>query len=133
MLGEQILEEKGKVTGLRVLSTSPPKVEIDFQAEGTILGIGTSNVATYWSEMRPNGTMYGEAKGILTTKDGDVATWNAQGVGKPIGTRGAARWRGAVYYHSSAEKLSKLNEMAVVFEYESDDDGNSIAKGWEWS
>ena len=133
MLGEQILEENGKVTGLRVLSTNPPKVEIAFQADGTILRIGASNVATYWSEMRPNGTMYGEAKGILTTKDGDVATWTAQGVGKPIGTKGAARWRGAVYYQTSAEKLSKLNEFPLVFEFESDDDGNSIGKGWEWS
>ncbi len=60
-----------------MLSTRPIKVEIAFQAEGTILGIGASNVATYWSEMRPNGTMYGEAKGIQTTKDGDVATWTA--------------------------------------------------------
>ena len=133
MLGEKILEEKGKVSGLRVLSTSPPKVEVNFRAEGTILGIKESNIVTYWSEMRPGGTMYGEAKGILTTKDGDVATWCAQGVGKPTGARGAASWRGAVYYHTSAEKLEKLNSIAVVFEFEADDEGNSIGKGWEWS
>jgi hypothetical protein len=60
-----------------VLPTAPPKTEISFEAEGTILGVANKNLGTYWSELRPDGTMYGEAQGILMSQDGDVATWKA--------------------------------------------------------
>ena len=76
--------------------------------------------------------MYGEGEGILTTQDGDVATWKGQGAGKSKGSGSAASWRGAVYYQTSSKKLSKLNGIACVFEYEVDENGNSIGTLWEW-
>jgi hypothetical protein len=131
MLGEQIGEEKGRITGRKVLSTDPPKMEISFEAEGTLLGVANKNLGTYWSQLRPDGTMYGEAQGILMSQDGDAATWKAQGVGK-FGKNGAVSYRGALYYQTASTKLKKLNTIATLFEYEVDSEGNTSSKLYEW-
>jgi hypothetical protein len=75
MLGEKVLEEKGKVVSKRVIETSPqPKIEITFEASGSIFGLEHRTIGTYWSVMQPNGQMYGEGNGIVMTKEG-VGTW----------------------------------------------------------
>jgi hypothetical protein len=67
----------------------------------------------------------------LITKDGDMATWRGQGVGKFTGG-GAVSYRGAVYYSTAAAKLMRLNTVAAVFEFEVDAQGNTHTKLWEW-
>jgi hypothetical protein len=46
--------------------------------------------------------------------------------------RGAVSYRGAVYYQTASPKLSRLNTVAGVFEFESDESGNTQSKIWEW-
>jgi len=84
MLGELIYEQKGKVTGQRVLDVSPPRVETSFSATGTLKGgITVSEMVTYWSEARSPGILYGEGQGIIMTNDGtEVATWKGSGIGR---------------------------------------------------
>src|SRR6184192_1440705 len=67
MLGERISAESGKVTAQRVLPNpgGGPKMETSFQATGTILGVNEADTGTYWSVLRPDGTLYGEGQGIL--------------------------------------------------------------------
>ena len=133
MLGEQILEETGKARGVRVLSSFPANVtlETSLDASGTLLGIEHTCIWTYTATVRPDGLVQGEGRAVYTTKDGDVATVLGTGVGKP-GRGLAASWRGSFYFFSDAEKLARLNGVAVVFEYEFDEEGNSIGKAWEW-
>ena len=134
LTGDCIFEESGTVTGIRVLPSSAgtPKTEASLQSSGKLLGMAHTSVATYWSESRPDGSLYGEALGILTTADGAVATYTAQGVARPP-EAGTAKWRGATYFYSSSPKLSQLNGVAIVFEYEVDaKEGKSSGKGWEW-
>jgi len=133
MLGEMIGEERGKATGYRVLPSDGvgPKVEVSFQASGKLLGIETTDIGTYWSVPKAGGFLHGEGQGVLTTRDGDMVTWVGQGVGK-LGSGGSATWRGAVFYSTTAPKLARLNGVAVVFEYEADQQGNTSSKVWEW-
>jgi hypothetical protein len=132
MLGEQIGTERGKVTGYRILrSETGPKVEVSFQATGQILGVDHSTMGTYTSMMRPDGTVYGEGQGVARGAKGQMASWVGQGVGKP-GRGQAISYRGALYYQSASPEWSRLNSIAVVFEYEVDEQGNSDAKIWEW-
>ena len=75
MLGEQIGEDKGKVIVRRVLSTDGnPKVEVTTQSTGKLLGIEERTNVTYWAEIRPDGSVYGEAQGIVIAKNGETAT-----------------------------------------------------------
>ena len=133
MLGDLIMEEKGKISGYRVISSrgGGQRVEVSFQASGKILGIEHRTLATYWSVVQPNGFLYGEGQGVLMTKDGDSATWVGQGAGR-FKPGGGVVWRGALYYQTASPKLARLNGIAAVFEYETEANDNTSGKLWEW-
>jgi hypothetical protein len=132
MLGELISESRGKRAARRVLSTSPGfRVEVSFEASGKVLGMDPQTIATYWSEARPDGSLYGEGQAVVITRDGEMATWKGQGVGKFL-AGGAVSYRGAVYYSTASPKLARLNTVAAVFEFEVDANGNTSEKTWEW-
>ncbi|MCI0444354.1 hypothetical protein L0244_03295 [bacterium] len=131
MLGEKILEEKGRVTGTRVLETSPqPKVETSFEAQGTILGVEHRTIGTYWAVIQPSGTLYGEGNGVAMTKEG-VLSWKGSGIGK-FKEQGGISYRGTIYYQTTVERFLRLNGTAVVFEYEVDENNNTSSIAYEW-
>jgi len=133
MQGEKIGEESGKVTSRRVLPNPDgnPKIETTAQSDLTLLGVKATNTVTYWSVVRPDGTLYGEGLGIVMGKEGDLATFVGQGVGT-IKKDGGVSFRGAVYYQSSSPKWSRLNSVAAIFEHEVDAEGNVRSQLWEW-
>jgi hypothetical protein len=135
MLGEQIGEAKGKRTGQRVLNVEEglAKIETSFSESGKFKGVDFTNIGTFWTITRPGGTQYGEGRGVITSKSGDeMATWTGYGVGGFTGL-GRIRYHGSFFYRTnSIAKLSFLNNLVGLFEYEWDEDGNSSAKVWEW-
>ncbi|MBI4442424.1 MAG: hypothetical protein HY649_03490 [Acidobacteria bacterium] len=133
MLGELLGEEKGKITGNRVVRSGAggPRIEITFQVTGKILGKEYKNIGTYWSAMRPGGFMYGEGQGMLMTKDGDSVVWVGQGTGH-FTAKGGMQWRGAIYFETGSQKLARLNGVAAIYEHEADANDNCSTKYWEW-
>ncbi len=133
MLGKQIGEEKGKITGRRVLRNDDSTVRIETSQVGTgqILGVKYNTMGTYWNRMRDGGTLYGEGQGMLMAESGASATWLGQGVGT-LKKKGGVSFRGAIYFHTSSKKWSALNSVAVVYEYEVDAEGNYTTQMWEW-
>ena len=134
-LGEQIEDSRGKITGQRVLDVEIPKMETSFVMEGNYSGIPCTDIGTYTSVQR-RGVIFGEGQGIITTKDGQgMTTWTGQGIGK-FTAPGKVSFRGSIFFRtpstSEGGKLSSLNNMAGVFEYEVDETGNCFAKSWEW-
>ena len=73
-LGELVIEDRGKITGQRVLDVEGLKIETSFAMTGKYRGgIETSELGTYCSVMREGsepGVMYGEAQGVITSRDG---------------------------------------------------------------
>jgi hypothetical protein len=45
---------------------------------------------------------------------------------------GSATYRGAIYFQTMPPKWSRLNKVAVLFEYQIDADGNTRSEYWEW-
>jgi hypothetical protein len=133
MLGEKIGNESGKITSRRVISSpgGGPKMEISFQASGSILGVSHTTTATYWSVVRSDGKVYGEGQAVVMGKDGEMATWVGQGVGG-FKKDGSVSFRGAIYYQSAAPAWQRLNGIAAIFEYEADAQGNTHSEIWEW-
>jgi hypothetical protein len=132
MLGEQIGEGRGKRTYRKVLSVDNGfKVEVAFESKGKLLGSEGMEIGTYWSESRPDGTLYGEGHGVFVGMDGSMATWKGAGVGK-LSPTGSVSYRGAIYYNSASPKFARLNSVAAVFEFEVDAEGNTHSKMWEW-
>lgn len=133
-LGDLIVENKGKVTAQRILDTNVPKTEISMRMEGKYRGAETIELITYWSVRTQGGALYGEGKGMISSKDGkDFATWTGQGVGK-LHEDGKTKFHGSIFYRTSQNEgiLSYLNNLVGVFEFEADDQGNCSSKVWEW-
>ena len=131
MLGDQIAEEAGKVSGFRVLDAKGPKVEGAFHSSGKILGIDYHGRGTYESEMQPGGFLFGEGQGIYMTAGGGVAVWKGSGTGR-IMPGGGASYRGAIHFVSAAGELAKLAGTVGVFEHSTDGNDNVASKLWEW-
>jgi hypothetical protein len=133
VLGEKVGEETGRVTGRRVLPSEGegPEVEVSFEGRGQVLGVETNDMGTYWSIVRPDGTLYGEGQGVIMGKGGEMASWTGGGVGK-FTAAGGTSFRGALYYQTSSPKWTRLNGVAIVFEFEVDADGKTHAIDWEW-
>ena len=131
MLGELIYQGNGKRIVRRILSTEPVKVEVTFEGGGKLLGAEGMEIGTYTSTIRADGTIYGEGAGVVMTAQGEQVTWKGAGVGT-FKERGAVSYRGAIYYHTASPKMSRLNSVGAVFEFDSDEHGNTQSKVWEW-
>lgn len=133
VLGEKIGSIKATTIN-KALPTdgSLPKLESSTQGSGTLAGVNVTSMATFWAEMRPDGTLYGECpnQGVIMASDG-VATFRASGVGA-FTADGGSKFRGAVYFQASAPSLSRLNGMAVVYKWDVDAAGNATWELWEW-
>ena len=133
MLGEKI----GSLTASAVHKALPvdgalPKFETSATGGGTLAGAEVQMLATYSSDMRADGTLYGECpnQGIVMTQDG-VATFRASGVGA-FTPEGGATFRGVVYFQASAPSLSSLNGTCGVYHWDVDAEGNATWEIWEW-
>jgi hypothetical protein len=133
MQGDKLGEASGKVTTRRVLPADGggPKMETSFEGTGKLLNVEVAETGTYWSVLRPDGSLYGEGQGIVMGKGGEAATWIGQGVGT-IKQDGAVSYRGAVYYQTATTAWTRLNKVAAMFEYEVDGKGNTHSQLWEW-
>ena len=133
MLGEQIGDARGQSISTRVLPDEGhgPRIEVTDQQVGTLYGVNATFVVTYISTLRPNGTIAGEGTGIAMTTDGGSATFRGRGVGKFV-RPGVTSWRGALFYETATPELSRLNGIAVLFEYEVDESGKSEGHLYEW-
>lgn len=133
MLGKEISHEVGQQTGLRVLQ-DPARgaiMEVSFHGEGTLLGLHAEDTGTYESWLEPDGSIRGRGQGITMGERGEMASWEATGVG----TRrddGATSFRGALYYRSQSPTFSELNGRCCVYEYDVDAGGKTDAHLYLW-
>ncbi|MDD1718349.1 MAG: hypothetical protein LUO88_04660 [Methanoregulaceae archaeon] len=134
MLGEMVGEFKGKITGRRVLPLHEmdPKIEVSVERKGRLLGVEAMEMVTFWSIRKPGGVLYGEGQGALMSNEGEMGVYHATGVGKSGGRGTSTMLRGVLYPHSRSPKWVSLNGVALVYEYESDENGNTHVKLWEW-
>lgn len=133
-LGEQLGHDTGQVTGTRVLPPTErhePCVEVSFEARGRLLDEDVIDIGTYVSVQGADGVLRGEGQGCTTTSRGETALWKGQGVGR-LQENGTSSFRGAVFYETTSEKFSRLNGVAAVFEYDTDESGKTESKIYEW-
>jgi hypothetical protein len=131
MLGEQLGETRGKRIVRRILSVDPVTAEVTFEDAGRMLGVATSGNGTYTSVIRPDGSIHGEGQGLIVTEDGEGITWTGTGIGS-FGAGGAISYRGMLFFRTTSQKLSRLNNATGAFEFDVDAAGNTTSKVWEW-
>jgi hypothetical protein len=101
MLGDQIAEVKGRLTGQRVLDVEGPKIEYSFSANGRMKEVDiTTPIATFYTIPKGNnGVLYGEGQSVITTKDdsGEMATEIGRGIGQFTDRWKKVRFRGSFF------------------------------------
>ena len=131
MLGEQIGTTTGKRLVRRVISVNPPTAEVSFEDSGSMYGIAVNGIGTYTSTIAADGSLHGTGQGMNMTADGEAAAWTGTGVGK-FGPGGSVSYRGMLFFRTASQKLARLNNACVAFEYEVDAAGATVTKMWEW-
>ena len=83
-LGELVNEETGQISGVRVISADATGTtsEVSLRAEGTIRGTRQVTNWTYEQIQRPDGSLYGYGRGVMTTANGDVVNLTGSGSAK---------------------------------------------------
>jgi hypothetical protein len=131
MLGEQIGVTTGKRLVRRVLSVDPPTAEVSFEDSGTLYEVAVTGLGTYTSVIARDGSLHGDGQGMEMTDDGESATWTGTGVGK-FGPGGSVSHRGMLFFRTTSQRLARLNNACVAFEYDVDSAGSTVSKMWEW-
>ncbi|MGD1835382.1 MAG: hypothetical protein ACPKQO_06645, partial [Nitrososphaeraceae archaeon] len=134
MLGDIIAEEKGRILAQRVLDVNvngKPRLEVSAVGEGMIKGnIEYTETWTYKTEERSDCFQYGKGIGVMTLKDDNnqIVNIRGQGIGR-MTKSGIMRYVGADFYSTSCSgRLSFMNELVGIFEYELDKTGYYTAK-----
>jgi hypothetical protein len=134
MIGEMIGELTGKTVGTRILhhhQGGELKIERTIEAKGKILGEEVTFIATSWAMERPEGGTFTRGNGVMITKKGEKAVLHGAGISLP-GTSPGWNFRGARYLQTKSPALSRLNNVALVFEISITPDGTYHDKMWEW-
>lgn len=134
MLGETVLDSSGRITNVKVLENAGErsKLEVTLQGHGKLLGTGMTEMASYWQEMRTPGIFYGEGGPVWVTDDGEMLSWTGFGTGKPTGPGFAASYAVCGTVTTSSQRFARLAGVALVGEYDVDDQGNYHWTLWEW-
>jgi hypothetical protein len=128
MLGDQITDLKGKVTGQRVLDAECPTIETSVSSTGNAKGVRINEILTFVAKPS-SGVYHGRGQGLFSAESG-MASWTGEGIGTM--TPSGIKWRGAIFLTNSTGKLEFLNSMIAIFEAEIDPEGNFSEKSWEW-
>ncbi|MFC9397211.1 MULTISPECIES: hypothetical protein [unclassified Streptomyces] len=133
MLGDELGTITGEMTGMRVLAADGGHavVETSFRATGTLLGVAVRDMGTYESVSRPDGTLFGEGQGVTMTPSGDTITWHGSGVGR-FTESGGVSWRGGLFWETASAEFARLNGVAGMFEFETEESGKVSGTLWEW-
>ena len=137
MLGGQVGETSGRVTGTRVLPGDDyryVKMEITVQETGTLCGAEGMNIGTYTIFERVPGQIYGQGQGIFESAGGDGAIWNGHAIGRPGSSGGmSTSIRFSIAFQAGQTgPLSRLNSVLVIGEHEVDVEGFTKTTFWEW-
>ena len=133
MIGDMIGELTGKIVGQRIVRRhhSELKLERTMESKGKILGTDVTFIATITLRERQQGGMYAKGNGVMMTMNGEKVVLHGSGVTVP-GKGPAVSTRGVRYAQTTSPSLSRLNNVALVFELESMPDGTIRDKMWEW-
>ena len=136
MLGDEIYEARGKVTGVRVIGIEEGpngvRTETSYTMQGKIKGIEITETGTFIAVMRSENKQYGEDKTVIMARDGSsTGTVRSWGISQATGPEKSSFRGFGICGQSNTGKLAAFNNMTIVFNTEVEGE-NLSAKGWEW-
>ena len=133
----------GKVISQRILGTSEgsPQVELSTIQDATMQGVGNvTNLATWTNTLKPDKSIYATGKGVITTENGEMATWVGNDIGRSD-DKGVITYKGLIFFNTvnststSGKNLAFLNNMEALFMTKvniNSSERPQVTKMWEW-
>jgi len=122
-----------KLMGQAVSDSAAPQVQVSVVENGTMKGVGNvTNLETWWDTYKTPTIINALGRGILTTKDGQMATWTAQDVGRINLNTGVTTFNGIMFFNTnSTGSLAFLNNLAGLHITQTDNSMRTT-KIWKW-
>ena len=122
-----------KLIGQAVSNSAAPLVQVSVIENGTMKGVGNvTNLETWWDTYKTPTIINALGRGILTTKDGQMVTWNAQDIGRINLNTGVTTFNGIMFFNTnSTGSLAFLNNLAGLHIIQTDSSMRTT-KIWEW-
>jgi hypothetical protein len=138
LFGEPIYKETSRQSSNSIVlnvEDDTIKTQDSYIATGILKGVGNvidkSNfIMTYKSDSGNTSTSTG--KGIITAKDGEIATYTGQDLGI-TDKNGTDTYHGIIIFQTDSDgKLAFLDNLIGLYEYKSWSDGKKSGAIWEW-
>jgi hypothetical protein len=140
IFGEPIYKEISRQTSNSIVLNvegggSLIKTQDSYTATGILKDIGnvtdkSTFITTYQSDSGNTSTSTGN--GIITTKDGEIATYTGQDLGI-TDKNGTDTYHGIIIFQTDSDgKLAFLDNLIGLYEYKSWSDGKKSGIIWEW-
>ena len=140
IFGEPIYKETSRQSSDSIVLTiesggSLIKTQDSYTATGILKDVGnvtdkSTFITTYQSDSGNTSTSTGH--GIITTKDGEIATYTGQDLGI-TGKNGTDTYRGILTFQTDSDgKLAFLDNVIGLYEYKSWFNGTKSGTIWEW-
>jgi hypothetical protein len=122
-----------KLIGQAVSNSAAPQVQVSIVENGTMKGVGNvTNLETWWDTYKTPTIINALGRGILTTKDGQMASWTAQDVGRINLNTGITTYNGIMFFNTnSTGSLAFLNNLAGLHITQTDSSMRTT-NIWEW-
>lgn len=122
-----------KPIGQAVSNSAAPQVQVSVVENGTVKGVGNvTNLETWWDTYKTPTIINAFGRGIVTTKDGQMATWTAQDIGRINLNTGVTTFNGIMFFNTnSTGSLAFLNNLAGLHITQTDSSMRTT-KIWEW-
>ena len=137
-IGNLRYEERGRVTGQRVIDVNRTLVENSYSAAGTLRANGAArdripvtNIGTIKVFFRSGGTTYGEGQGVMTSRNGEIATWISQGIAQADQAGNIVAIGSAILGPSLTGSLAFFNNMVLVYKQVVDQTNNVSTRAWQ--
>jgi hypothetical protein len=122
-----------KLIGQVVSNSAAPQVQVSVVENGKVKGVGNvTNLETWWDTYKTPTIINAFGRGIITTKDGQMAAWTAQDIGRINLNTGVTTFNGIMFFNTnSTGSLAFLNNLAGLFITQTDSSMRTT-KIWEW-
>ena len=137
ILGEPIYKETSRQQSTSIVLDVKEniKTQDSYTATGILKDVGnvtdkSTFITTYQSDSGNTSTSTGH--GIITTKDGEIATYTGQDLGISD-KNGTDTYHGILIFQTDSDgKLAFLDNLIGLYEYKSWSDGKKSGIIWEW-
>jgi hypothetical protein len=138
IFGEPIYKETSRQSSNSIVLNVESDIittQDSYTATGILKNVGNvtdkSNfITTYQTDAGNTSTSTG--KGIITTKDGEIATYTGQDLGI-TDKNGTDTYHGIIIFQTDSDgKLAFLDNLIGLYEYKSWSDGKKSGVIWEW-